>query len=88
MDSWTDLDNINVGDKPARGEEVAFKVVFDPNLEPCHAAIRQGVQRDSLGVVVASMNKATIWRTKEISHLVTLGAPNTKEFYLAGVEGA
>lgn len=83
MDSWTELDSMNVCDKPPRGAEVAFKVMFDPNLEPCYAAIRQGVQRDALGVVVASMNKATIWRTKEISHLVTLGAPSTKEFYLA-----
>jgi nucleoporin SEH1 len=83
MDSWSELDSMNVCDKPARGVEVAFKVMFDPNLEPCYAAIRQGVQRDALGVVVASMNKATIWRTKEISHQVTLGAPSTKEFYLA-----
>ncbi|TVY53359.1 Nucleoporin [Lachnellula cervina] len=83
MDNWAELDSIKVCDKPARGEEVAFKVMFDPNLEPCYAAIRQGVQRDALGVVVASMNRATIWRTKEISHTVTLGASSTKEFYRA-----
>jgi nucleoporin SEH1 len=83
VESWTELDRFNVCDKPARGEEVSFKVQFDPNLEPCYAAIRQGVQRDGLAVVVASMNKASIWRTKEISHAVTLGSSSTKEFYLA-----
>ncbi|TVY83595.1 Nucleoporin, partial [Lachnellula suecica] len=84
MENWTELDKMNVCDRPARGEEVAFKVMFDPNLEPCYAAIRQGVQRDALGIVVASMNKATIWRTKEISHSVSLaGATSSKEFYLA-----
>lgn len=83
MDSWAELDRMNVCDKPARGEEVSFKVQFDPNLEPCYAAIRQGVQRDALGVIVASMTRATIWRTKEISHQVTLGATSTLQFYLA-----
>jgi nucleoporin SEH1 len=83
MDSWVEIDKFIVCDKPARGEEVAFKVMFDPNLEPCYAAIRQGVQRDALGVVVASINKATIWRTKEVQHAVSLGATSNKEFYLA-----
>ncbi|KAG9229414.1 WD40-repeat-containing domain protein [Amylocarpus encephaloides] len=83
MDSWNELDRVVVCDKPPRGEEVAFKAEFDPNLEPCYAAIRQGVPRDALGIVVASMNKATIWRTKEISHTVSLGSSSTKEFYLA-----
>lgn len=72
-----------VSEKPARGEETSFKVAFDPNLEPCYNAIRQGVQRDSLGVIVASMTRASIWRTKEISHNVSLGSSTTKEFYLA-----
>ncbi|KAF4624862.1 hypothetical protein G7Y89_g13306 [Cudoniella acicularis] len=83
MDNWAELDRVNVCDKPARGEEVSFKVAFDPNLEPCYTAIRQGVQRDALGVIVASMNKASIWRTKEISHAVSLGSTSTKELYLA-----
>ncbi|KAK6598557.1 WD domain-containing protein [Botrytis cinerea] len=68
MTAWTELDRVNVCEKPARGEEVSFKVAFDPNLEPCYRAIREGVPRDALGLVVASMNKASIWRTKEISH--------------------
>ncbi|RDL33660.1 WD40 repeat-like protein [Venustampulla echinocandica] len=83
MESWMELDQVNVCDRPARGEEVSFKVAFDPNLEPCYSAIRQGVQRDALGVIVASMNKASIWRTKEISHAVSLGSSSTKEFYFA-----
>lgn len=45
--------------------------------------LRQGVARDALGVIVASMNRASIWRTKEISHNVSLGSSTTKEFYLA-----
>ena len=72
-----------VSEKPARGEETSFKVVFDPNIEPCYNAIRQGVPKDSLAVVVAGMNRASIWRTKEISHNVSLGSSTSKEFYLA-----
>jgi nucleoporin SEH1 len=83
LDSWSELDNVNVCAKPARGEETSFKVSFDPNLEPCYNAIRQGVQRDSLGVVVASMNSVTVWRTKDILHAVSLGSTSSKEFYLA-----
>ncbi|KAK0102921.1 epoxide hydrolase, soluble (sEH) [Cadophora gregata] len=83
LESWNDLDRVNVCEKPARGEEVSFKVAFDPNLEPCYMGIRQGVARDALGVIVASMNRASIWRTKEISHNVSLGSSTTKEFYLA-----
>ncbi|CZT00780.1 hypothetical protein WAI453_009142 [Rhynchosporium graminicola] len=84
LDSWADLDRVNVCAKPARGEEVSFKISFDPNPEPCYMGIRQGVARDALGIIVASMNRASIWRTKEISHAVSLGgATITKEFYLA-----
>jgi nucleoporin SEH1 len=83
LESWSELDRVNVCERPARGEEVSFRVAFDPNLEPCYNAIRQGVPRDALGVVVASMTRASIWRTKEISHNVTLGSSTTKEFYLA-----
>lgn len=72
-----------VCDKPARGEEASFKVAFDPNLEPCYNAIRQGVPRDALSILVACMNRASIWRTKEIEHTVSLGASSAKEFYLA-----
>jgi nucleoporin SEH1 len=83
LENWSEMDTVTVCEKPARGEETTFKVSFDPNLEPCYHAIRQGVQRDSLGLIVASMNRASIWRTKEISHAVSLGSSITKEFYLA-----
>ncbi|KAH6673725.1 WD40-repeat-containing domain protein [Halenospora varia] len=83
MEGWNEIDRVNVCDRPSRGEEVSFKLAFDPNLEPCYNAVRQGVPRDALGVIVASMNKASIWRTKEISHPVSLGSTITKELYLA-----
>jgi nucleoporin SEH1 len=72
-----------VCERPARGEETSFKVRFDPNLEPSYAAIREGVPRDSLGLIVAGMNTARVWRTKVISHDVSLGSGSSKEFYLA-----
>ncbi|RFU29738.1 hypothetical protein B7463_g6617, partial [Scytalidium lignicola] len=83
MTNWTEIDSFQVCEKPDRGEETAFKVQFDPNLEPCYNAIRQGVPQEALGLIVAGMNTATIWRTKEISHAVSLGSNSTKEFYLA-----
>ena len=83
MTNWTELDSVQVCEKPARGDEISFKVRFDPNLEPCYNAIRQGVPRDALSVAVASMYRTSIWRTKEISHSVSLGSSSTKEFYLA-----
>lgn len=81
--SWTQIDQFLVCEKPARGEEVAFKVAFDPNLEPCYAAIREGLPRDSLGLIIAGMNTARVWRTKVISHDVSLGSGSTREFYRA-----
>ncbi len=83
LENWTELDRVNVCEKPARGEETSFRVAFDPNLEPCYTSIRQGVPRDALGIIVASMNRVNIWRTKEISHTVSLGSSTTKELYLA-----
>jgi nucleoporin SEH1 len=83
LESWIEVDRVNVCEKPARGEEVSFRVMFDPNLEPCYNAIRQGVPKDSLGIIVASMNRASIWRTKEISHNASLGNSPSKELYLA-----
>lgn len=81
--SWTQVDQFLVCEKPPTGEEVAFKVQFDPNLEPCYTSIRQGVPRDSLGIIVAGMETARIWRTKMISHEVSLGSGNSREFYRA-----
>lgn len=83
INSWLQIDQFLVCEKPARGEEVSFKVAFDPNLEPCYAAIREGVPKDSLGIIVAGMNTARIWRTKVITHDVSLGSGNSREFYRA-----
>jgi nucleoporin SEH1 len=83
MTSWAQIDQIKVCETPERGEETTFKVRFDPNLEPSYAAIREGVPRESLGVIVAGMKTARIWRTKIISHDVSLGSGSSKEFYLA-----
>lgn len=83
LEAWTEMDRVNVCDKPPRGEEVSFRVAFDPNVEPCYMAIKQGVPRDALSLVVAGMGRANVWRTKEISHSVSLGSSTTKEFYLA-----
>lgn len=83
MTSWSPVDQFMVCEKPSRGEETSFKVKFDPNLEPSYNTIRQGVQRDSLGIIVAAMNTARIWRTKVVSHNVSLGAGMTREFYRA-----
>jgi nucleoporin SEH1 len=83
MTSWTQIDQFMVCEKPAPGEETSFKVSFDPNLEPSYNAVREGVPRDSLGIVVAAMNTARLWRTKVVSHDVSLGAGSSKEFYIA-----
>ena len=81
--SWSQIDQFLVCEKPQRGEEVSFKVQFDPNLEPCYTSIREGVPRDSLGIIVAGMDTARIWRTKIIAHDVSLGSGNSREFYRA-----
>jgi nucleoporin SEH1 len=83
MASWVKIDEFLVCEKPARGEEASFKVSFDPNLEPSFNAIREGVPRDSLGIIVAGMNTARIWRTKIVSHDVSLGSGSNREFYRA-----
>jgi nucleoporin SEH1 len=82
--TWNTIDQFMVlNEKPEHGEEVSFKVSFDPNLEPSYNAIHQGVARDSLALLVAGMNTARIWRTKVISHEVSLGSGTGREFYLA-----
>lgn len=83
MESWTAVDTFNVCEKPDRGEETTMKVMFDPNIEPCYSAVNAGVPRDALGLVVASMQKASIWRTKEVTSSTITGASSSREFYLA-----
>ncbi|KAI1001580.1 hypothetical protein K3495_g6622 [Podosphaera aphanis] len=83
LELWTEIDSFVACEKPARGEEISFRVAFDPNLQPTYTAILQGVSKDALGLVVASMYTVSVWRTRDISHSVSLGSANTKEFYRA-----
>ncbi|KAL6881258.1 WD40-repeat-containing domain protein [Trichoderma novae-zelandiae] len=80
---YASVDEFSVCARPSRGDEVAFKVRFDPNPEPCYAALRAGVPADALGLVVAAMGSVKVYRTREIA-ASNFGA-NTlqKEFYLA-----
>ncbi|KAL7950128.1 WD40-repeat-containing domain protein [Trichoderma barbatum] len=80
---YTCIDEFSICPRPSRGDEVAFKVRFDPNPEPCYTALRAGVPSDALGLVVAGMNSVKVYRTREIAS-TNFGA-NTlqKEFYLA-----
>lgn len=83
MTEFTSIDEFSVCSKPARGEEVSFKVRFDPNPEPCYTALRAGVPTDALGIVVAGMDMVKVYRSREIivaSYGVDQGS---KEFYLA-----
>ncbi|RDW79709.1 hypothetical protein BP6252_04347 [Coleophoma cylindrospora] len=83
MANWTEFDKflaMKQSDIPSRGDEASFKVQFDPNLEPCYNAIRQGIPKDALSMIVASMNSASIWRTREVVHSVSLGSNMSKEF--------
>lgn len=64
--------------------EIGFKVRFDPNPEPCWRAVNAGMARDGLSLIVADMENARIWRTKEIKHSASLGKTREKEFYMAG----
>ncbi|PHH55552.1 Glutathione S-transferase omega-like 2 [Ceratocystis fimbriata CBS 114723] len=77
------LDEVRVCAKPLRGEEVAFRVAFDPNPLPCYAAIRAGASADSLGLVVAAMEAVKVYRTRDV-HKSTMGATQLqKALYLA-----
>ena len=79
----TSIDEFNTCPKPARGEEVSFKVMFDPNPEPCYTALRAGVSPDSLGLVVAGMHNVKVYRSREIVGAAYGVSHTQKEFYLA-----
>ncbi|KAM7201621.1 WD40-repeat-containing domain protein [Rhypophila sp. PSN 637] len=83
LSDYTQMDQFTVCLKPARGEETAFKVQFDPNLDVCYTALRAGVPSDALGLVVAAMDSVKIYRTRD-TVAASLGvATAAKEFYLA-----
>lgn len=81
------IDEFSVCARPNRGEEVSFKVRFDPNPDPCYTALRAGVSTDSLGIVVAAMSSVKIYRSRDVI-TASYGVPQTqKEFYLAAEIG-
>lgn len=80
---WTQMDELSVCDKPARGEETSFRVRFDPNPDPCYTALRAGMPTDTLSLVVAAMSEVKIYRTRDVV-VHAYGVPSTKkEFYEA-----
>ncbi|KAK3944870.1 WD40-repeat-containing domain protein [Diplogelasinospora grovesii] len=84
LGDWTQIDEFPVlSARPARGEETAFRVRFDPNAEVCYTALRAGVPMDALGLVVAAMDSVKIYRTRDTVS-ASLGLTTAvKEFYLA-----
>ncbi|KEY74246.1 hypothetical protein S7711_00404 [Stachybotrys chartarum IBT 7711] len=83
VSEYTSFDEFNICPKPSRGEEVSFKVRFDPNPEPCYTALRAGVTSDALGIVVAGMDVVKVYRSRDIA-TESYGVSSTKkEFYLA-----
>ena len=83
LSDYTQMDQFTVCAKPARGEETAFRVRFDPNLDVCYTALRAGVPSDALGLVVAAMDGVRVYRTRD-TVAASLGvATAAKEFYLA-----
>jgi nucleoporin SEH1 len=80
---YTQMDEFTVCPRPARGEETAFRVRFDPNPDVCYTALRAGVPTDALGLVVAAMDTVKIYRTRD-TVTASLGVTEAaKEFYLA-----
>ncbi|QPG94985.1 hypothetical protein C2857_007473 [Epichloe festucae Fl1] len=83
LSEYTSIDEFTVCSRPSRGEEVSFKVRFDPNPEPCYTALRAGVTLDSLGIVVAAMDAVKIYRSRDVLAASYGVAQTQKEFYLA-----
>lgn len=83
LSDYANVDELRVCPKPARGEEASFRVRFDPNPEPCFAALRAGVCADALSLVVAAMDAVKIYRTRPIT-TTSYGLQGTgRAFYLA-----
>ncbi|KAK6852440.1 WD40-repeat-containing domain protein [Apiospora arundinis] len=80
---YTAIDEFQALPKPSRGEETCFKVRFDPNPEPCYAALRAGVPIDALGLVVSGLMTARVYRTRETITGSFGAATRAREFYQA-----
>ena len=83
LGEYASIDEFSVCKKPSRGEEVSFRVRFDPGEEPCYSAIRAGVGSDSLGLVVAAMGSVKLYRSRDVASASFGSAQTQKEFYLA-----
>ncbi|KAH8839085.1 hypothetical protein MCOR27_008984 [Pyricularia oryzae] len=85
LTDWNPIARFNVCSRPTRGEEVSFRVRFDPNPDPCYTALRAGAPTDSLGLVVAAMDTVYIYRSREAigNPSGPAGASAVREFYLA-----
>ncbi|KAI0022294.1 WD40-repeat-containing domain protein [Xylariomycetidae sp. FL0641] len=78
------VDDFQAVPRPAnRGDEAAFTVRFDPNPEPCYAALRAGVPQDALGLVVAGCLTVRVFRTRDTVASSFGAATRAREFYLA-----
>ena len=80
LNEWTSIAETWVcgNNPPERQEEVGFKVAFHKEKLPCWTAIMAGLDRKSLGLAVAAMNKVLVFRTDK-----------TKRFFkVAELEGA
>lgn len=83
LSDYSIIDEFQAIAKPNRGEETCFKVRFDPNPEPCYKAIRAGVPKDALSLVVAGMHSVKIFRSRD-TITSSFGAEiRGREFYQA-----
>ncbi|RDA85590.1 hypothetical protein CP532_0899 [Ophiocordyceps camponoti-leonardi (nom. inval.)] len=83
LSEFSSTDDFVVCAKPARGEEVSFKVRFDPNAEPCYKALKAGVSPDALALVVAAMDTVSVYRSRDVLASAYGLSQTRKEFYLA-----
>ncbi|PVH94537.1 WD40 repeat-like protein [Periconia macrospinosa] len=65
LNEWSELAHrwVCSDNPPGRHEEVGFKVAFHKEKLPCWTAIMAGLDRKSLGLAVAAMNKVFVFRT-------------------------
>ncbi|KAF6829521.1 Nucleoporin SEH1 [Colletotrichum musicola] len=83
MSEYTPIDELSICTKPSRGEEVSFRVRFDPNPDPCYNVMQAGVANDSLALVVAGMAAVKIYRSRDVITTSYGVAQTQREFYLA-----
>ncbi|PKS08809.1 hypothetical protein jhhlp_003418 [Lomentospora prolificans] len=84
IDEYIAVDELSVCPRPPRGEEISFRVRFDPNPEVCYNAVRAGVATDSVALVVAAMSTVKLYRSRDVVATSAHGVQQAKkEFYLA-----